>query len=442
MDRRSFLKAAAIAGLAVTAPVISRDAGAANPYAGPYYLMVNAGGGWDPNFMFNPTLNKNHNRLYTEIKKIGNISYAPIPLDLPAMGLDTTTGYDQYLMDNEAFLTKHGAELCVLNGVDTSTNNHDAGNRTMWCGRLSEGYPALGALIAAARDPARPMAFISSGGYDSTQNLVPLTRVSSVGTLKKVAYPNAIDPNNLAGDKYHTTETFNRIAKAQRDRIAALQGGQRLPTIQRSMGGLMLAREAENELASLQVPATLVDLPGNALSDLERMLQQAQLAIAAFKSGLAVAANVSIGGFDTHGTHDQNQRRQLAKLLFGLSFIKGEIVGAGLGGKVVVLSASDFGRGPHYNGTNTTSGKDHWPITSFLAMGPGIAGNRVVGGTLEDSQKPKNIDPKTLAVVDGDAGVRLRPEHIHRALRVKAQVVGSEAEKAFPLPGEDLPLFG
>ncbi|MBK7583871.1 MAG: twin-arginine translocation signal domain-containing protein [Myxococcales bacterium] len=94
MQRRSFLKAAALAGLAISAPVITRDAGASAPYGGPFYIMVNAGGGWDPTFMFNPTLNQNHNRLYTEIKKIGNISYAPIPLDLAAMGLDTTTGYD------------------------------------------------------------------------------------------------------------------------------------------------------------------------------------------------------------------------------------------------------------------------------------------------------------------------------------------------------------
>lgn len=442
MDRRSFLKAAALTGLAITAPVISRDAGAAAPYGGPYYIMVNAGGGWDPNFMFNPTLNKTHNRLYTEIKKIGNIPYAPIPLDLTAMGLDTTTGYDQYLMDNEAFLNKHGAELCVLNGVDTSTNNHDAGNRTMWCGRISEGYPALGALIAGVRAPEKPMAFISSGGYDATQNVVPLTRVSSVATLKKIAFPNVVDPNNLTGPKYHTDETFTRIAKAQADRVSALKGGQRLPTIQRSMDGLFLARVAENELQNLQIPASMVDLPGNQLGDLERMLQQAQLAIAAFKSGLAVAANVSIGGFDTHGSHDTNQRRQLAKLLYGLSFIMGEVAANGLGGKVVVLSASDFGRGPHYNGTAATSGKDHWPITSFLAMGAGIAGNRVVGGTTEDAQKPKNVDPATLNVVEGSAGVRLRPEHIHRALRVKAQVAGTELDKQFLLPGEDLPLFG
>ena len=358
------------------------------------------------------------------------------------MGLDTTTGYDSYLMDNEAFLNKHGAQLCVLNGVDTSTNNHDAGNRAMWCGRLAEGYPALGALIAAARDPKRPMAFISSGGYDATQNLVPLTRVSSVATLKKIAFPNTVDVNNLAGDKYHTTATFDRIAKAQAERVIRLHGGQRLPTIQRAMGGLQLAREAENELQNLQIPATLVDLPGNQLGDLERMLQQAQLAIAAFKSGLAVTANVSIGGFDTHGSHDTNQRRQLSKLLFGLSFIMDEIAANGMADKVVLLSASDFARGPHYNGTNATSGKDHWSITSFLAMGPGIAGNRVIGGTLEASQKPKNIDPKTLNVVDGDAGVRLRPEHIHRALRIKAQVADHEVSKQFQLPGEDLLLFG
>jgi len=441
MDRRSFLKAAAMTGLAMTAPVFTRDVGAAQPYAGPYWICVNAGGGWDPSFMFNPTLNPSHTRLYTEIKKVGNIPYAPIPLDLGAINLDPTQGLEQYMMDNEQFLTKYGNQLAVINGVDTSTNNHDAGNRAMWCGRLSEGYPAFGALVAGARAPEKPMAFISSGGYDSTQNVVPLTRVNGVSTLRKIAFPNAIDANNLTGDQYHTTETYKRIAMAQAARLQALTDGQRLPNVRGSMDRLFLARMSDNELANLQLPATPVDLPG-ALGDLERLMQQAQLAIAAFKSGLAVAANVSIGGFDTHGTHDVNQRRQQQKLLGGIDYIMTEIAAQGLAGKVFVVAASDFGRGPHYNGTNTGSGKDHWSITSFLAMGPTIAGNRVVGATYEDTQKPKNVDPTTLQPVDGDAGVRIKPETIHRALRVKAEVVGSKPDQDFPLLGDDLPLFG
>ena len=441
MNRRRFLQLAGLAGLTVASPVVVDTARAAAPYTGPYFILVTATGGWDPTFLFNPTLNVEHNRIYTEIKTIGAISYAPIPLDMAAMNLDPAAGFDPYLMSNEAFLTKFGGQLCVLNGIDTSTNNHDSGVRTMMCGRIPEGYPALGALLAAAKAPEKPLAFISNGSYDNPMGLVPLTRLANTGTLRKIAFPNSIDANNLDGDKYHTPETVTRIAQAQAERLQALQEKQGLPRVQRSMGSLYLARQAENELAELQIPQSPVDLPGG-INDLESLMQQAQLAIAAFKSGLAVSANLRLGGFDTHADHDRNQRRQLAKLLGGVNYIMDEIGAQGLNGNVYVIVASDFGRGPHYNGTNEFAGKDHWPITSLMAFGPGIAGNRVIGATEEAGQKPKNIDPGSLAPVELDAGVKLDPSRIHLALRKLAGVEGSAAAQQFPLVGETLPLFG
>jgi uncharacterized protein (DUF1501 family) len=440
MERRNFLKAAALSGMALSVPVFTRDADAAAPFGGPYWIMVNAGGGYDPRFLFDPTANVAQNRITTAIQKVGNIPYAPIPVDVAAINLSTTE--EPYLMSTEAFLNKFGNQLCVLNGVDTSTNNHDAGNRTMWCGRMAEGYPALGALIAGAKAPQKPMAFLSSGGYDSTQNVVALTRVNSTSTLRKVAFPNAIDPNNVAGDSYHTTETMDRIAAAQATRLSKLTASMRLPRVRLGMDQLHLARLSENELQELQLPNTPVDLPGN-LGDLERLMQQAQIAVAAFKSGLAAAANVSIGGFDTHANHDTNQRRQVQKLLAGVNYIMDEIQAQGLGGKVYVVVASDFGRSPKYNSTGANGGKDHWSITSMMAMGPGIKGNRVIGATNDADQKPFNIDPGSLATLNNAKdGVRVRPEHVHRALRNVATVSDSEVAKSFPLPGEDLPLFG
>jgi uncharacterized protein (DUF1501 family) len=441
MKRRAFIQLAGLAGLAIASPVTFHSARAAEPFGGPYWILVTASGGWDPNFLFNPTLNKEHNKVYTEIKTIGSIPYAPLPIDLAALDLDPLGGFEPYLMSNEAFLTKFGSRLCVLNGVDTSTNNHDSGVRTMMCGRIPEGYPAIGALIAAAKAPEKPMAFISNGSYDNPMGLVPLTRVTSPNILRKVAFPNAMDPNNLEGDQYHTTETMNRIAALQAERLQALNDKMHLPRVKQSMSSLYLARQAENELAQLQVPDALVDLPSG-INDLESMMQQTQLVLAAFKSGLAVAANLRLGGFDTHGDHDRDQRRQLAKLLGGLNYMFDQISAQGLDGKVFVVVASDFGRGPHYNSTSTTAGKDHWPITSLLAAGPGIVGNRLIGGTYEADQKPKNIDPGSLAAVEGDAGIKLDPTQIHLALRKLAGVDGHEVATKFPLLGEPLPLFG
>ncbi len=63
-------------------------------------------------------------------------------------------------------------------------------------------------------------------------------------------------------------------------------------------------------------------------------------------------------------------------LLWGVDFLMEEAKKAGIDGQLIVVGASDFGRGPFYNGDGDGAGKDHWPITSLFAMGPGIAGGR------------------------------------------------------------------
>lgn len=437
MKRRHLLQLAAATGLTLGLSKRTVRAQAA-AFAGPFWVQVNAGGAWDPTLLFNPVADPMQSRKYADIGTVGNISYANVPIDPTAFGLDPLKGYEASLMSNAAFVTKYGANLTVINGIDTSTNNHDAGSRTMWSGRLAEGYPSLGALVAASKGNGSPMAYLSAGGYDATAGLVPLTRVSGADAMKKLALVNKVDPNNvMSTDLFHSASTQNRILAAQSARLQALHDAQNLPRLQASMSGLMAARARNGELAQLQIPDKLIEVPG--FGDLQRMMQQAQLAVAAFKAGVAVAANLSLGGFDTHANHDRNQPLQLSKLLFGIDYLM-TLAQAELGGNLIMVAASDFGRGPFYNGDGDGAGKDHWPVTSVFAMGPGIAGNRVIGGTTPD-QRARLVDPGSLAVVDGTDGtdgVRIRPEHVHHALR---QLAGVD-DSLFPLPGNALPLFG
>jgi uncharacterized protein (DUF1501 family) len=124
-------------------------------------------------------------------------------------------------------------------------------------------------------------------------------------------------------------------------------------------------------------------------------------------------------------------------LLALIDFTITEIETAGLTDKVTVLVGSDFARGPYYNGPNDNDGKDHWPIGSFLAMGPGIVGNRVVGGTTA-GQLPLGVDPSSLALQES-GGTVITATHIHHALREFAGV--QDLGGNFPLPGNGLPLF-
>ncbi|HET6343376.1 MAG TPA: DUF1501 domain-containing protein, partial [Myxococcota bacterium] len=406
-------------------------------HGGPYWIMVHAGGGWDPTFLCDPKAgNANFNAATQAVGTAGGISYSANtadPVALLGAPADQVAQYAPYFLSNEVFFGRHGSALTVFNGIDTGTNNHDTGMRNTWSGQ-NDGYPALAAVIAGTYGANQPLAFVSNGGYDATFDLVALSRISSGDSIAQLARPNltnAMDPNSFI----QLPAAYGRIQAAQAARIARQQARATMVREQRGLNALALARDGAGALADVVLPSTNLTLP-NGLGDQQRLCQQAQLVISTFKAGVAVAASLELGGFDTHGDHDDSQARQLAKLLGGVDFILAELERQGLRDKTYVLVGSEFGRGPRYN---SARGKDHWPVTSMLAFGPKIPGNRVIGAT-DAEQQPLKINPTTL--LPDSAGVSLTPTAINKALRVVSGTAGSEADERYPLPGTALPLFG
>jgi hypothetical protein len=440
------MQVAGLAGLAVMAPLGVRTVRADAPkYGGPFWIMIHAGGGWDPTYLTDPK-GGTINNLFTadQIGTAGGIRYAPV-----ALTQDLGMGMKKNVYTAQQFFEKHHGRMLALNGLDTTTNNHDVGTRTVWSGQLAEGYPSLAALIAGAKtkDAPVPMAFVSNGGYDATGDLVPLTRAGGVDALHRLAYPNRLNPSDPKNnDVYTTPDTASRIAQAQNDRLAAMKGKASLPVIQRSMGALYLARQSDTGLDALaqaldgqKVVTTdqFADLKGvNNIGDLQNLMQQAQMALVSFASGVAVSANLEIGGFDTHSQHDNNQVPQLMKILRALDYLYDTADAMGLSQSLYVVVGSDFGRTPQYN---MADGKDHWNVTSMMFSGPGIASDRTVGAS-DDGFKPMTFDRTSLQ--PSATGIRINTNHVHKALRKLAGVDQSDAAKQYPLPGEDLALFG
>lgn len=425
MDRRDFLKITSMAGLGVAAaslPLASR-AGASEPYTGTLYVTMHASGGWDVTSFCDPKgstgpddPNPMNKYLKTDIgTAVGSASkmqYAPTP-------------------ENQAFFDKYAKDLMVINGLDTSTNSHDVGTRVTWSGTLVENKASFAALVAAAAGGSLPMSYISYGGYDTTGGTVAVTRVGNLDAIRKIAFPNVIDQNNQDLPQYYTDETAARIAKFRDERHVAYAAKQNLPRLKESMGMLYTARSGQNELKKLTeyLPTQLEQ------SSLRR---QVQIALAAYRAGVCVSANLTTGGFDTHGNNDQQQFARLANIWDGVDFLVEQAKGFGIWGNIVIMMGSDFGRTPGYNDGD---GKDHWSISSMLLMGKGIPGDTVIGKTT-DRHNPYNIDPNTLAPVEG-GGLRLKPGHVHRALRRLAGIDGSELAVRFPIKEkEELPLFG
>lgn len=435
MNRRRFMLSGGAAAAALCSPwaVNHRIQAAPAGYDGPYWIFLTASGGWDPRFLFDPSLDVDQNLMYTEVAKVGNISHGAWEVDLDAMGYTNNPTYVDSLISPGDFLTKHGSQLCVINGVDTETNNHDTGRKAAMTGSTGDGSPALGALIAAQHGMDRAIPFISSGGYDVTQNLVPLTRVGSASGLSKLAFPNLLDPTKPDGDSFHTQEGYDRIRKAQLDRLAELKSQQNLPRLKRSMGNLQTARLSDGELAQLQLPSEFATA---SIGGVRGLIQSNQLAVAAFKSRVAVCSSASLGGFDTHGNHDRDQRRQVSQILKAVSWTLDYLAAEGLADKTYVVVGSDFARGPRYN---TGGGKDHWPVTSMMVFGPGIQGDRVLGGS-DGNQLAQHINEENFDVTDS-GGVKITPGLIHQALRQKAGI-GEDLLSRFPLKDKTLNLFG
>ena len=160
----------------------------------------------------------------------------------------------------------------------------------------------------------------------------------------------------------------------------------------------------------------------------DRLPQQAEIALASFKAGVCVSANLSIGQFDSHANNDADQMKLIPEFLAGIAYLIRRAGELGIREKLVVVIQSEMGRTPDYNKGH---GKDHWSIGSVMFLGPGIKGNRVIGAT-DEKQFGVRITPDALAC-DQEKGIKVRPEHIHEALRQHAGITGHAFSKKFPL---------
>jgi len=431
MERRDFLKLASAAGLGVVAGGAFIGEGKADaPYKGPYYLGFNAGGGWNPSSFCDPKGAASasdpdpcDHYLTSEIVGIGAFKVAPSPADM-------NMGNTKYFLTNQAFFTAYKDQLLVINGVDMATNNHDSGNRAAWSGTLQENKAAFNALVAGAYAPTQPMAFITNGGYDSSAGVVAVSRVGSIGALQRIAYPGVIDPESDNQETFHSQAALDLLQKTRDERLKALQSKQQLPRLNARMGMLFMARTGQNQLK--QLTQFLPDQIEGGLAG------QAQIAIAAMRAGVCVAAQLSIGGFDTHGDHDNQHFPQLAELWGGVDFAwKLAQSAPEIQNNIRFMMASDFGRTFGYNDGN---GKDHWSISSMIFMGAGIPGGKLIGGTT-DKLDPLTVDPGSLAL--SESGIRITPGHVHLALRKLAGIDQNPVVSKFPLKEtEILPIFG
>lgn len=417
MDRRNFFKLMAVAGVATAAPEKKLSAQSGDKYEGPYFLMVNAGGGWDPTSLCDPKGGSVNAFNATDIKSIGNLRYAPIL----ANNADAEATYDK-------FFNTYYKQMIVLNGVDAGTNSHALGQRATWGGDIATPYPSFGALLAAAKNKRLPLAFLSSGGYSETDGVVSLSRGDEIDPIVIASHPNIID-RSKGEAAYLDPSTIDRILNARIARIQHISETHKLPAVRRAAAALFTVAAGTNELKLFSDT-----LPSELKDGRER---QVQIAMAAFKSGLGISAQISVGGFDTHGNHDQRHSQAMDNILKATIFAMEEAERQGIADKVVIVMGSEFGRTPTYGDGkpfNANNGKDHWPISSMIILGEGIRGDRTFGAS-SDTHAALTVNPTTGVADEG--GVKVTPAHVHLALRDYFGISDLDIVKLYPLLKND-----
>lgn len=378
LSRRMFLGlgGAAAASLAVS-PMLPRLRSAhAAPHAAAAagtaknLILVLAQGGWDVTFALDPkTPGTGIDAPAGRIRNIGGIDV----YDDPAEDRTQVVGFFQ----------KYAARSAVVRGITLSSIAHPECVKRMMTGTRSNASADIAAIVAHQHGRDLPMPYlilgenaftgpyaVSAGRVGSTNQIVALAdEAQRYDVIGETGQPFA--PTNGGASRIRSYLTA-RAERQKAVRGAAGYNKKRIEDFSTAMGKADRLIELKAGLGAR----------GRALT----LDAQADLAIDAISGGLCRAVTLSSRqGWDTH---DNNQAEQAVMHddLFGGVTRLGDILAARPGARAgstmldetVVVVMSEFSRTPKLNGQ---AGKDHWPVTSALVFGGGVAGGKAYGGT-------------------------------------------------------------
>ena len=431
LGRRQVLRAAALGGSALAGLLGSRVWGnsVTEPYEGRLLVTLQLDGGVDVTQLCDPKTNvagePKINRWADQLEpdRVGNIEFAPVA-------------------NNFEFFDRFGRDMLVINGVDSQTNSHETGKLYNWTGSNAEGKPSLSALFAAVQSPHQPLAYSVFEGFSRTAGLIGYNRFDNLSNIGALIQPN-IDP--WSGNFKRAEADVLRSQNLVQDGVEALLAQPNMSARERQ--SVLRFVEARESREGLQRLAEIIpteenimpreDLNAGGMNFSSSLKQQMQGALLVFKSGIGSAADLSLGGFDSHEDHDVVSEALLSHFAGAVQFFWDYAEELGISDRIVLVIGSDFSRTNFYNDGN---GKDHWPIGSYIVMEQGAPwGDRVVGLT-DELHFAKAIDPETLK--ESPRGVLMTPSHIHKALRTYLGLDLYASDMGFGLSGvESLPLF-
>lgn len=362
LNRRAFLSGtASLMGLLGTAPQAL-----ASEACDRRFIFVFAQGGWDPTRVFAPAFGNPNVSVEADaaISTKGSLSWVAHE-SRPAVD----SFFDQF----------HDRSL-FINGLLVPSVQHEVCTQMLLTGRAVTGLPDWATAIAAdAQDDYVLPHLVAGGPAYPGPHTSSVARAGGRGQLANLLSGRVIDQS--------VTSRGRLTAPAESIVDRYLQ--------RRAEGRVQAAGGGPDEPAALAFQSALerADLLEDLRYDTNfqsggSLIEQAGLAIDVLSKGITRCVSLNhVGaqqlGWDTHGDNDAQQAANFESLfgdlvrLMDLLRLTPSSQGGTMADDTVVVVVSEMGRTPLLN---NALGKDHWPYTSAMIVGPGITGGRVVGG--------------------------------------------------------------
>ena len=368
-SRRDMLLGSLGAAALLTLPRVKRGRAAVGGPARNVIVLL-AAGGWDVTYALDP--------------KPGLTTIdAPLGTTMRYGNLDIFTDTTRPAVD--AYFTAWAPITAVVRGVYIRSIAHPECRKRILTGGPTAASPDLAAICAHETGRDRPLPYLVLGDEAFSGPLAASTgRVGDSNQIVALLDPaqrfpappgspqlgSNFQPN---GEDVAAIEAYLK-ARVERDRAVRGAAGANKRLLDDFVSSLERSEQLKAYASGFGNRGRNLALPG-----------QAALAVDALQQGISRSVMMDTRiGWDTH----QNNVNQdgfhetlfsaLKGLVDDLSTRDGSTTGSKMLDETIIVVVSEMSRTPKLN---ARGGKDHWPVTSAMVIGAGVAGGRAYGGT-------------------------------------------------------------